>query len=135
VAAQNPETKLMKRADVLQRLEGLANAFNAHDLDRIMSYFSDKCTREMPRGSRSWGTKAEGGIDVRDLLAIRFKGIPDVHYGNISHFVDGMTGISKWTLTGTTHQGAKIEVNGCDFYPFDDDGLVIRKDSYWKIVE
>ena len=125
----------MTRADVLDRLEGLADAFNAHDLDRVMSYFSDKCTLEMPRGPRAWGARAEGKSEVRRLLATRFEGIPDVHYGNASHFVDGMTGISKWTLTGTTPHGARVEVNGCDFYTFGDDGLVVRKDSYWKIVE
>lgn len=111
------------------------DAFNAHDLDRVMSHFDDHCILEMPRGSRAWGTRAEGKADVRRLLATRFAGIPDVHYGNASHLVDGTTGISKWTLTGTTPQGARIEVNGCDFYTFQDDGLVVRKDSYWKIVE
>jgi hypothetical protein len=44
------------------------------------------------------------------------------------------TGMSKWTLTGTTREGTRREVNGCDFYTFRD-GKVIRKDSYWKIVE
>ncbi|PWK74121.1 hypothetical protein C8K44_104293 [Aminobacter sp. AP02] len=26
------------------------------------------------------------------------------------------TGISKWTLTGTTRAGKSVEVQGCDFY-------------------
>ena len=125
----------MTRADVLERLEGLAGAFNAHDLDGVMSHFADRCTLDMPRGPHPWGARAEGEDDVRRLLATRFEGIPDVHYGNVSHFVDGTTGISKWTLTGTTQKGAKIEVNGCDFYTFDEEGRVTRKDSYWKIVE
>jgi ketosteroid isomerase-like protein len=62
--------------------------------------------------------------------------LPDVHYGNAEHFVDSTadTGISKWTLTGTTREGTRIEVQGCDFYTFRD-GKVIGKDSYWKIVE
>jgi len=30
--------------------------------------------------------------------------------------------------------GTRTEVRGCDFYTFRD-GKVIRKDSYWKIVE
>jgi SnoaL-like domain len=49
------------------------------------------------------------------------------------HFVDADTGISKWSLTGTTPEGRRIKVRGCDFYTFRD-GLVVRKDSYWKIV-
>ncbi|MDO9062301.1 MAG: nuclear transport factor 2 family protein, partial [Bradyrhizobium sp.] len=68
--------------------------------------------------------------------AARFKGLPDVHYGNAEHFVDpgAQTGISKWCLTGTTLDGKKMEVQGCDFYTFRA-GEVVRKDSYWKLVE
>jgi ketosteroid isomerase-like protein len=43
-------------------------------------------------------------------------------------------GISQWTLRGTPASGPPIEVRGCDFYTFRD-GKVIRKDSFWKIVE
>ena len=39
-----------------------------------------------------------------------------------------------WPLTGTTREGTRKEVRGCDFYTFRN-GKVIRKDSYWKIVE
>jgi hypothetical protein len=62
--------------------------------------------------------------------------LPDAHYGNGEHFVDAdrQTGISKWTLTGTTWDGKRLEVRGCDFYTFRDD-QVTRKDSYWKIVD
>jgi hypothetical protein len=44
------------------------------------------------------------------------------------------TGISRWTLTGTTREGTRTVVQVCDFYGFRN-GKVIRKDSYWKIVE
>lgn len=45
-----------------------------------------------------------------------------------------ITGMSMWTVSGTNPAGQKIRANGCDFYTFRD-GLVIKKDSYWKIVE
>ena len=64
----------------------------------------------------------------------RFDGTPDVHYGEDSHFVDGDMGISQWTVTGTMKTGAKIKARGCDFYSFRGD-KVIKKDSFWKIVE
>lgn len=117
-------------------LTGLCEAFNAHDLDRIMAHFADDCVLEMPRGDRPWGSRFEGKRNVRKGLAGRFEGLPDVHYGGEEHFVDeaANTGMSKWTLTGTTRDGRKLKVNGCDFYTFRD-GMVICKDSYWKIVE
>jgi ketosteroid isomerase-like protein len=117
-------------------LKQLCDAFNAHDLHRIMTFFSDDCVLEMPRGNKPWGSRFEGKENVRDALATRFEGLPDVHYGSEQHFVDASadTGMSKWVLTGTTREGRKVEVNGCDFYTFRE-GKVIRKDSYWKIVE
>ena len=122
--------------DIRSTLIALVDAFNAHDLDRIMAHFADDCVLEMPRGPNPWGSRSEGKANVRAALATRFEGLPDVHYGAAKHFADeaANTGMSKWTITGTTREGKKIEANGCDFYTFRD-GEVTRKDSYWKIVE
>jgi ketosteroid isomerase-like protein len=122
--------------DINLALTQLCEAFNEHDLNKIMSHFADDCVLEMPRGSQPWGSRSEGRENVRKALATRFEGLPDVHYGNAQHFVDASanTGISKWTLTGTRRDGHRIEVWGCDFYTFRE-GKVTRKDSYWKIVE
>src|SRR5688500_4712678 len=120
--------------EIRSTLTELCAAFNAHDLDRIMALFADDCVLEMPRGNQPWGSRFEGKPQVRAALATRFDGIPDVHYGGDEHFVDGNNGMSKWTVTGTTREGKKLEVQGCDFYTFRD-GMVTRKDSYWKLVE
>jgi hypothetical protein len=37
-------------------------------------------------------------------------------------------------ISGTSRDGDKAEVRGCDFDTFRA-GKVVRKDSYWKIVE
>lgn len=122
--------------DIRSSLVDLCKAFNEHDINRIMTFFSNDCVLEMPRGASPWGTRFEGKNEVRKALAKRFQGLPDVHYGDEEHFVDaaGSTGISRWTLKGTSLDGTKTEVRGCDFYTFRD-GKVVRKDSYWKIVE
>jgi ketosteroid isomerase-like protein len=115
-------------------LERLLDAFNAHDLDAIMSFFADDCVLELPRGAEPWGRRLEGREQVRDGLASRFAGIPDVHYGDARHWLAGDRGCSEWLLTGTTTQGERIAVRGCDLFAFRD-GEVVRKDSYWKLVE
>jgi ketosteroid isomerase-like protein len=118
------------KLDVLERM---ADAFNRHDLDAIMSLFADDCVFESPRGSDPWGTRFVGRAEVREGLAARFQGIPDVHYGDARHFVAGERGVSEWTLTGTTLEGERLEVRGCDLWTFEGE-LVVLKDSYWKIV-
>jgi ketosteroid isomerase-like protein len=116
------------------RLREFLAAFNRHDLDAIMSFFSDDCVFEMPRGAAPGGTRAEGKEAVRTLLATRFAGIPDVHYGEDRHFVAGDRGASEWLLTGTSVAGERVAVRGCDLFEFRGDKIT-RKDSYWKIVD
>ena len=118
----------------IEMLEQVLDAFNAHDLDAIMRFFVDDCVLEMPRGPHPWGLRFEGHDGVREGLATRFAGIPDVHYGEDRHWLSGSRGCSEWLLTGTTTQGVRINVRGCDLFEFRD-GLISRKDSYWKIVE
>jgi len=115
-------------------LKRILEAFNRHDLDAIMTFFADDCVLEMPRGPYPWGRRFVGKVQVREGLAGRFAGLPDVHYGQDSHWVCGTKGVSEWTLTGTTPAGARVEVRGCDHFEFRD-GKIVRKDSYWKIVE
>ena len=116
----------------LMILENMVDAFNDHDLDRIMSFFDEDCVLEMPRGPEPCGSHVSGREAVRAALASRFEGIPDVHYGEVTHLVAGDTGTSRWTLTGTGQDGKAIEVRGCDFFTFRGD-RVVKKDSYWKI--
>lgn len=119
-----------------ETLEQILDAFNRHDLDAIMEFFSDDCTFDFPRGPEPWGQRFIGKAQVREALAGRFKGIPDVHYGDDRHWIssDGNVGLSEWTLTGTTTSGQRLNVRGCDLWEFRN-GKVTRKNSYWKIVE
>jgi ketosteroid isomerase-like protein len=123
-----------KSEPTIETLERLLAAFNTHDLDAVMSFFTDDCVMEMPRGPQPSGRRLEGRDDVREGLAGRFAGIPDVHYGEDRHWVSGNRGCSEWLLTGTTTHGERIAVRGCDLFEFRDDKIA-RKDSYWKIVE
>jgi ketosteroid isomerase-like protein len=118
----------------LVTLERLLDAFNAHDIDAVMSFFADDCILEMPRGAYPWGSRLAGKARVREGLESRFAGIPDVHYGDARHWLAGDRGCSEWLLTGTTVEGVEIEVRGCDLFEFRA-GKITRKDSYWKIVE
>jgi ketosteroid isomerase-like protein len=115
-------------------LEQILAAFNAHDLDAIMQFFAEDCELFMPRGKEPWGTRYVGKAAVREGLGTRFAGLPDVHYGEDQHWAAGDRGVSTWLLTGTTKSGEKIRVRGVDLLEFRD-GKVIKKDSYWKIVE
>ena len=112
----------------------ILDAFNAHDLDAIMEFFAEDCSLDMPRGPDPWGRRFVGKAAVREGIASRFEGLPDVHYGDDRHWISGNMLVSEWLLTGTRPDGERVEARGCDHYEFRD-GKVVRKDSYWKMVE
>jgi steroid delta-isomerase-like uncharacterized protein len=130
------QTNVQEMKITVKTLKQILDAFNRHDLDAIMEFFSDDCSFDFPRGPEPWGQRFVGKAQVREALAGRFKGIPDVHYGEDRHWVsaDGNMGVSEWTLTGTTTSGVNLNVRGCDLWEFKN-GKVTRKNSYWKIVE
>ena len=130
------QTNSQEMTVTVETLKEIIEAFNHHDLDAIMEFFSDDCSLDFPKGPEPWGQRFTGKEQIREALASRFKGIPDVHYGEDRHWVsaDGNMGVSEWTLTGTTTSGVKLKVRGCDLWEFGN-GKITRKNSYWKIVE
>jgi len=130
------QTKSQEMTITVETMKQVLDAFNRHDPDAIMEFFADDCSFDFPRGPEPWGQRFIGKTEVREALAGRFKGIPDVHYGEDLHWISagGDMGVSEWTLTGTTTSGVQLKVRGCDLWEFRD-GKITRKNSYWKIVE
>jgi hypothetical protein len=116
------------------RLHGFLDAFNAHDVDAIMEFFTDDCILDMPRGPAPGGLRLVGKDEVRKGIQSRLDGIPDIVYGDDRHFRCGDRGVSEWTIRGTRVTGEPIEVRGCDLLEFTGD-KISRKDSFWKIVD
>ena len=119
--------------DPIEAASAILNAFNAHDLNAIMDFFADDCSLDMPRGPDEWGQRFVGKAAVREGLATRFQGLPNVHYGDARHWSSGSMVFSEWLLTGTRPTGEHVRVRGCDHYEFQD-GKIVRKDASWKIV-
>ena len=112
-------------------LDGFANAFNAHDVDRILSYMTDDCVFEASAGPDADGEKFTGKEAVKKAFEDVFKIYPDAHWSNVRHFIAGERGVSEWTFTGTKQDGSKVEVTGCDLFTFHG-GKIAIKNSYRK---
>ena len=108
----------MESMDRLGVMKAFLRAFNDHAVDTIMDFFAEDCEFDSPRGPTPFGRRFRGKEEVREGIAARFAGIPDVHYGDDSHWHCYDRGVSEWTLTGTTTDGHRIEVRGCDLFVF-----------------
>ena len=116
---------------IIAVLDGFANAFNAHDLDRILSFMTDDCVFLASAGPDADGEKFTGKEAVRKAFEDVFKTYPDAKWTNARHFIFGERAVSEWTFTGTKQDGSKVEVTGCDLFTFRG-GKIAVKNSYRK---
>jgi ketosteroid isomerase-like protein len=118
-------------ADVLKMLDRFAAAWNRHDVDGLMACMTDDCVFEASAGPEVAGTRHVGRDAVRRAYAAVFEAYKDARWNNPRHFVAGDRAVSEWTFTGTTKDGAHVEVNGCDVFTLRGAKIVV-KNSYRK---
>ena len=107
------------------------DGWNKHDVNLLMTFMAEDCVFEAAGGPDVFGTRYAGREDVRRGFETIFARFPDVRFDDARHFVTGERGVSEWTFTGTTHDGRRVEMNGCDLFTFRD-GKIALKSSYLK---
>ena len=112
-------------------LESFGAAWNRHDVDAIMAAMADDCIFDVTAGPDACGKRYEGRERVRQAVARVFAIWADAQFRNARHFVCGERGVSEWLFTGTSADGVRTEVNGCDVFTFRG-GKIVHKDSYFK---
>jgi ketosteroid isomerase-like protein len=115
-------------SDAAAALEGTIerynDAWNAHDLDAIVSFHAPGMVFE----NHTAGERAEGE-EVRDHIAGIFASWPDLSFrGRRLYARDGLV-VSEWTATATAPDGRRLEWDGVDVFPCEN-GLILRKDVY-----
>lgn len=115
----------------IEFLQSFVDAFNAHDLQSIMSHMTDDCEFEASAGPDYNGEKFKGHKQVKKAFENVFEMYPDAQWSNAKHLILENRGLSEWIFTGTKSNGTKIEVTGCDLFTFKD-GKIAVKNSYRK---
>jgi len=127
--------QILTREETMMTIKDLDTFFgtgwNRHDVDVLMTFMSDDCVFESTAGPEVCGTRYAGRERVREAFVRVFKIFPDATFADARHFVAGNRGVSEWTFTGTTPDGKKVEVNGCDIFTFQN-GKIAVKSSYFK---
>jgi len=121
-----PDTKITQAF-----LQSFADAFNAHDVNAIMSHMTEDCIFEASSGPSFDGEKFTGQDEVKKAFENVFSTFIDAHWGNPRHFISGDRGVSEWLFTGIKSDGTKVEVSGCDLFTFKN-GKIAIKNSYRK---
>ncbi|EDP66801.1 hypothetical protein BAL199_17108 [alpha proteobacterium BAL199] len=125
----------MTRPITIALLDEIQDGFNRHDVDGILSHFADECEWLMARGpSAPEGRRCVGKVEIAEVLRSRYAQIPDMRWEEMRHWVcDDTKALSEWVVRGTPTGGEPFEYLGCDLWEFRD-GMVTRKDTYWKFI-
>ena len=85
----------MKVEDLIE----YSNAWNDHDIDRIMTFHTDDTVFETGGGKDIRGTRFEGVESVRSRFIEVWTDLPDMHFTDGEHFVAGDRGCSNGCFT------------------------------------
>jgi taurine dehydrogenase small subunit len=122
----------VRREDLERLLIEHTDAWNSHDVDRLMSLFAEDCVFEASAGPEFHGRRFEGRAQVRTAFVDVFDSMPDANWGDGRHSVISADyAVSEWRLTGTLTDGSRVDVLGCDFLTVRGDKIV-RKNSFRK---
>ena len=125
----------MTRRVTIELIDDIQAGFNDHDVEAILSHFADDCEWLMARGPTApEGRRCRGKAEIAEVLTARYGQIPDMRWEDMRHWVvDQSKALSEWVVRGTPTGGAPFEYLGCDLWEFRD-GLVTKKDTYWKSI-
>jgi ketosteroid isomerase-like protein len=118
----------------MELLYEIHDAFNSRDADAISAFFADDATFYMASGPDPDGRAVKGKSAIRKVLADRFLMIPDMSWDFIYGYTAGSRAVTVWRVNGNATDGTVLDFQGCDLWEFHD-GLVLNKDTYWKIVK
>ena len=126
-----PQPAAASDATTLKLLDDFAAAWNRHDVDALMACMASDCVFEAAAGPDVAGARHVGPDAVRRAYAAVFATYPDARWNQPRHFIAGDRAVTEWTFTGTTKDGTRVEVNGCDIFTLEG-GRIALKNSYRK---
>lgn len=112
-------------------LNAFVDAWNAYDVDKVLTFFHKDIVFETSSGDEVCGKRFVGLAGARQAVERVIKALPHYKFTDGRTLICGDRGVLDWTMTHTAPTGERISVRGCDLLEFKD-GKISRKDSYRK---
>ena len=115
-----------------ERLRSFFDAWNAHDVETIVGYFTPAGAYHASIGPDDAGTAFVGSDELRRGVSGFLGRYGDVRYTDL---VIGMSGhdraFASWTFHATSPVGEAVTYRGVDLFTFEGDRIAL-KDAYRK---
>lgn len=116
----------MDKQSALKFSEHWVQSWNSHDLDQILSHYTDDFEMSSPVIVERMGVKSgvlKGKDAVGEYWAIALKSIPDLHFDILSVF----TGANSVVIHYKGHKG-----NVTEYFHFNDEGKVFKAAAHYE---
>lgn len=124
----------LDRSQALAVLKQFGKAFNAGDVDGILSCVTDDFEWVLNEGPEApHGRLVRGRDAVAAALAERLRAFSAMRFFDTELIYGDDRVIGTFRIQATRATGERIDARGCDIYTFRD-GRIARKDSYLKQI-
>ena len=114
------------------RVRAFFDAWNAHDVETVVSFFTPGGAYYASTGPDDSGTAFRGTDELRRGVAAFLGTYGDVHYTDLVVVMAGAErGFASWTFHGISPGGEPMTYRGVDLFVFEGD-LIALKDAYRK---
>lgn len=121
----------LNMSPTVDTLQAFSDAWNAHDLEALMSFMADDCVFHAVGGPDVLGRSFRGRDEVRAGFELAWKTFPDAAWLDPVHFVCGERGVTESTFRGTRTDGVRIEARMVDVFTFAG-GRIAVKNAFRK---
>lgn len=114
-----------------ERLRAFFDAWNAHDVETIVSFFTPHGAYYASIGADDRGTAFVGTDELRRGVAAFLQSYGDVHYTDLEIVMADARAFATWTFHGISPEGEPMTYQGVDLFEFEGDRIAV-KDAYRK---
>jgi ketosteroid isomerase-like protein len=115
----------------IERLTAFFDAWNEHDVETIVSFFTPDGSYLASIGPDDGGTTFHGTHELRRGVAAFLDNYRDVHYTDLRIGIADDRAFASWTFHGIDPSGQAMTYRGVDLFQFDGDRIAL-KDAYRK---
>jgi steroid delta-isomerase-like uncharacterized protein len=129
--SQEPRSSVTSNPDAFA--SELLEAWDSHDIDRILTYYTDDAFYEdVPNVENGWAVPMRGHQMIRESLVATFEEMPDLGFDFVSASGVGDRMVVEWIMTGTHYRdfSGSFSIRGVSVIKLKGDKIASVSDYY-----